>query len=52
MMTEESFYLVDARRNDLAKTHISLDFKNLKELMKPSNDLEKETGGLLDLGGF
>lgn len=52
MMNEETFYLVDARRNDLARTHTSIDFKYLKDIIKPSNELEKETGGLLDLGGF
>jgi len=52
MMNEETFYLVDARRNDLAKTHTSIDFRTLKELLKPSNEFEKEIGGLLDLGGF
>lgn len=52
MMTDETFYLVDARRNDLAKTHTSIDFKTLKELVKPFTPLDKEMGGLLDLGGF
>jgi len=35
MMNDQTLYLVQARRNDLAKTYLSIEFSWLKEVVLP-----------------
>jgi hypothetical protein len=50
MMTASTLYMVNARKNDLAKTHMSVDFKDLED--RAEDDEGNETGGVQDIGDF
>lgn len=52
MMNDQTLYLVQARRNDLAKTYLSIEFNLLKEIVLPKKPGEKISGGLIDMGNF
>ena len=37
MMTQKTLFMVNARKNDLAKTHMSVDFKDIEEWGEDNN---------------